>query len=138
MDTPLIHKTKPYNIPSHQLEVKRPAPLSGPLRHTVEELRPAKKVKKIGGHGVRVKVEDEDENILLEAPLQEEAKRSQTEAALVYNFVEVPNDPEEPPQVPLGNGHWTPKTPKDYGQLTRYVCPDSVKLMLPFGPGLMR
>lgn len=103
---------------------------------TAEELRTVKKLKKRDGHGVRVKVEDEDEKTLLEVPLQDEAKRPQSETALVYNFVEAPNDPEDPPKVPLGNGHWKPKTPKDYGQLNLHVCPHSVKLMLPFGPGL--
>lgn len=73
----------------------------------------------------------------VEETAQEDSKSTQTETAQIYRFIGLPADLEDSPKDLLGNYLW-PATRADWNQRARYVCPDSVKLMLPFGPGIER
>lgn len=74
----------------------------------------------------------------VEETSQEDSKSTQTETAQIYRFIGLPQDLEYSRKDCLGNYFWWPTTRADWNQRARYVCPDSVKLMLPFGPGIER
>lgn len=60
------------------------------------------------------------------------------ETAQIYTFVQLTQDRNEPPRYPDGLDLWKPSDAKFDGQKLPYIPPDVVKLMLPFGPGIMR
>lgn len=75
-------------------------------------------------------------NISSHEPLEPES--TQTGIAQLYTFVDLPKSSEEPPKEPNGNYRRKPKDFIWWSKYVGYVRPSSVKLMLPFGPEIMR
>lgn len=74
----------------------------------------------------------------VEETLKEESKSTQKETAQIYRFLGLPKGLEDSPKDSRGNYLWWPETRADWNQRVRYIYPDSIKLMLPFGPTIMR
>lgn len=71
-----------------------------------------------------------------EAPQQ--GAPDEEETAQIYTFLGLPKGLEDSPKDSRGNYLWWPEKRADWDQSVRYIYPDSIKLMLPFGPTIMR